>query len=176
VNTLNDAEHGRLRGLIDLGITTTKYTDQNGNLIQSQHSVAQSMAEVEARIKGGKEALDEHKQSTDRLTTAWDIYTAHLGTQALPAIDAMKNKTADLITVLDNNRTAIGAALGTLEHYTLGLDGAAQAIGRIIDGLKWLDQNKDHKVSVTVATGGGGALGGVSVAGGNADASSLFSP
>jgi hypothetical protein len=130
-------------------------TAQNGVIVSGQ-SQADLLGKVEAKTKDARSATDDHTQATNRLDNAWRTYTSHLGEQAMPALTNLSNKTADFITVLDNNRSAIGNITGTLEHYTLGLDGAAAAIGKIIDGLKWLDQNKDHKVTVAVATSGGG--------------------
>jgi hypothetical protein len=79
VTTLNDAEHGRMRGLIDLGVTTSKYTDVNGNLIQSQHSVAQSMAEVDRAVHGGRNSLTDLTTTGDELGKTWQDLTEKMG-------------------------------------------------------------------------------------------------
>lgn len=77
---LTNAEFGRMRGLIDLGITTAKYTDANGNLILASHSVAQAMAEVDAKVKGGRQSLSLLQQSTDALKTDWEQFATGPGT------------------------------------------------------------------------------------------------
>jgi len=83
VSALDNAEHGRMRGLIDLGITTAKYTDANGNLILASHSVAQAMAEVDAKVKDGRNSLTDMQQATNTLNNDWQDLANHGGGKVL---------------------------------------------------------------------------------------------
>jgi hypothetical protein len=71
VTLLDNAEHGRMRGLIDLGITTAKYTDANGNLIPTMRSAAQAMGELDTKLKGGRETLTTLQQDSNTLSNDW---------------------------------------------------------------------------------------------------------
>lgn len=134
----------------------TKATDALG----MSHSKALGVLdELKSKTDGGTNTITENERATNRLNSAWQSYTGHLGERALPILRDVSNKAADFVTVLDNNRNAIGNALGTLQHYTLGLDGAAQSIGKIIDGLKWLDDHKSHDVNVNVRQNSYGPMG-----------------
>jgi hypothetical protein len=86
VSALSNAEFGRMRGLIDLGITTAKYTDANGNLVLAQHSVAQSMAEIDARVKAGRDSLTPLQKATNDLSNDWQDLALKAGP---PLIDAL---------------------------------------------------------------------------------------
>ncbi len=83
VSALSNAEFGRMRGLIDLGITTAKYTDANGNLVLAQHSVAQSMAEVDAKLKDGRKSLTDMQQATNDLSGDWQHFSIDVATPAI---------------------------------------------------------------------------------------------
>jgi len=87
VTALSNAEFGRMRGLIDLGITTAKYTDANGNLVQSQHSVAQAMAEVDAKVKAGRDSLTPLQKATNDLSGDWSDLALRVGPPLLDFLD-----------------------------------------------------------------------------------------
>src|SRR5437016_3890199 len=65
VDLLVKAEQGRLRGLIDLGITTGKYTDAQGNLVNGTKDVSRVMTELDGKLKGGRLTLTEHEQAVN---------------------------------------------------------------------------------------------------------------
>src|SRR5450759_1479788 len=97
VNALSNAEFGRMRGLIDLGITTAKYTDANGNLVASQHSVAQSMAEIDARVKGGRGTLTDLARATNDLSMSWQDLAIKEGPALEAALASLMKFVADKV-------------------------------------------------------------------------------
>lgn len=89
VTLLDAAEHGRLRGLIDLGITTSKYTDAQGNMVASSHNVATAMAEVDAKTKGGRDTITSLQQHSNELNHDWQNLSIKGGPVLLTLLDAI---------------------------------------------------------------------------------------
>jgi len=71
VDLLVKAESGRLKGLIDLGISTGKYTDAQGNLVNGTKDVGKAMAELDAKTKGGRDTLTALQKSSNTLSNDW---------------------------------------------------------------------------------------------------------
>jgi hypothetical protein len=101
VNLLDSAEHGRMRGLIDLGITTAKYTDAQGNLILSSHSVAQAMAEVDAKTKGGRDTLTDLQKDSNTLSNDFQDLSVKGGPVLLTGLDAVVKATTAIYDEFD---------------------------------------------------------------------------
>jgi len=96
VGLLDLAEHGRMRGLIDLGITTGKYTDAQGNLIQSSHSVANAMDEIDQKVKLGKLSLEPLTQAQNDLNNTWQDFAIKNG-------PAFVNEMTNVVNYVANN-------------------------------------------------------------------------
>src|SRR5207247_7108468 len=71
VDILSNAEHGRMRGLIDLGITTKELTDADGNLLGGQRAIAMAMGEVDKAVAGGRDTISAVDQNTNELNNSW---------------------------------------------------------------------------------------------------------
>jgi hypothetical protein len=100
VQALSNAEFGRMRGLIDLGITTAKYTDANGNLVLAQHSVAQSMAEVDAKLSKGRDTLTPLTRATNDLSNDWQDLAIKAGTPLIEVLGKVAGGLDDVLTSL----------------------------------------------------------------------------
>lgn len=87
VDTLNAAEHGRMRGLIDLGITTKQLVDDNGNLLKGQAAVGEAMKEVDAKVKGGRDSMTDLQKSTNALSNDWQNMAEQMGPVLIGALD-----------------------------------------------------------------------------------------
>lgn len=133
VNLIDNAEHGHMRGLIDLGITTAKYTDANGNLIPKLQSVKQAMAELDPKLKGGRQTLSESTQASNNLHDAWDKLSNQDGPGLSAAIVDVKNKAADMI----NNWMDFANNPDVWSHLQTGL---IYWIGGLKDALGWIGQ------------------------------------
>jgi hypothetical protein len=71
VDLLEKAEHGRMKGLIDLGITTGKYTDAQGNLVNGTKDVSKAMTELDEKLKGGRNTITSLQQHSNELNNDW---------------------------------------------------------------------------------------------------------
>jgi hypothetical protein len=74
VGLLIKAEQGRMKGLIDLGVTTGKYTDSQGNLIHGSKDVRIAMEELDAKIKDGRQSISEEDQATNSMGITWQKF------------------------------------------------------------------------------------------------------
>ena len=95
------AEHGRTRGLIDLGITTTKYTDSAGNVINQGKNMALVMKEIDDKTKGGRDTLTETQKISNRLSNDWQDLSKNGGPVLLTLLDAVISKVDDLYKWFD---------------------------------------------------------------------------
>lgn len=116
VDILGKAESGRMKGLIDLGITTSKYVDAQGNLVAGSKDVAGAMDQVDAKVKGGRDTLTDAEKAHDRLAGTWQ----HMANQDGPALEA------GLARVLDS-----------IDKTTTGFNNTGDALDRLIAHPGW---------------------------------------
>src|SRR5229473_1284876 len=87
VDIINKAEHGRVRGLVDLGITSGKYVDSSGNVIDANHNMAKVMAELDAKTAHGRDTMTETSQVTHKLGNDWQDIANIAGPPLINTID-----------------------------------------------------------------------------------------
>jgi hypothetical protein len=102
VKLINNAEHGRLRGLIDLGITSAKYVDSSGHVINANKNMARVMAELDAKTKGGRNTMTTLTQDSNRLSNDWQHLAQTGGPVLITAIDKVVLAAQGLYDVFDN--------------------------------------------------------------------------
>jgi len=101
VDLVNQAEHGRLRGLIDLGISTTKYTDAQGNLVAGSKNVQLAFEELDQRTKRGRDTLTETQQISNRLSMDWQDLAKKGGPVLETELDLILRKVDDIYNAFD---------------------------------------------------------------------------
>jgi hypothetical protein len=124
VSLVNNAEHGRLRGLIDLGITTGQYVDSQGNLIKGSKDVGRAMNELDQKTADGRKTLLETQQTANRLGNDWQDLAHRGGPVIEGALDAVLLKAEDLYNWFD--------AIGQDDHLW------ATISARLVDMAKWI--------------------------------------
>jgi hypothetical protein len=156
VTLLIAAEHGRMKGLIDLGVTTAKYTDAQGNLIPSMHSAKQAMGELDGKLKGGRDTLTSLQQHSNELNNDWQNLSHKGGPVLLTLLDAVTK-----------------ALIGVYDWFDkIGKDNKlwSQISDRLVNMGTWihdwiiqpLQEANDWYWKMANATGGGYSPGGVS--------------
>ena len=95
------AEHGRFRGLVDLGIVSAKYVDSSGNIIKANHSAAHAMAELDAKTAHGRDTIIDSKKQWNRLTNDWQDVASRGGPQLEKAISAVEGAVAGVWEAFD---------------------------------------------------------------------------
>jgi hypothetical protein len=87
VDLLIKAEQGRMKGLIDLGISTSKYTDAQGNLVNGTKDVSKAMAELDEKTKHGRDSLTSLQQHSNELNNDWHQLSLKGGPVLLELLD-----------------------------------------------------------------------------------------
>jgi len=91
VDLLQKAEVGRLRGLIDLGVSTGKYTDAQGNLINGTKDVGRAMDELDKKTAHGRETLIPLIQAENELNNTWQSFAIKYGPAFIAEMTAVVN-------------------------------------------------------------------------------------
>jgi len=172
-NLLILAEHGRTRGLIDLGITTTKYTDAQGNVINQGKNMALVMAEVDARTAGARDTTTQTTQATNRLSNDWQDIANNVGPPLLSLLDGVL-RGADFIVQklkeLGANKDwadVVSAGFGGIQNTVVGLIQDVQTlVGWLQNAVNWLHATSQASSSVSQLGSSGRQHGGPVFAGG----------
>jgi len=101
VDLLVKAEQGRFRGLIDLGISTGKYSDAQGNLVNGTKDVSRAMDELDKKTANGRETLSSLQQSSNTLSNDWQDLANRGGPGLISAIDGAVKKGDELYQWFD---------------------------------------------------------------------------
>jgi hypothetical protein len=101
VDLLIKAEQGRMKGLIDLGITTGKYTDAQGNLVNGTKDVSKAMAELDDKTKKGRESTTELHQAQNTLSNDWQDMANRGGPSLVGALDSIVQKVDEIYQAFD---------------------------------------------------------------------------
>jgi hypothetical protein len=162
VGLVNKAEHGRYKGLIDLGITMKGYIDSQGNVIGGAKSEAGAIDELEKRTAHGRDTLTETEQAQNRLNHSWEDVANRVGPPILDLITAVANGLDWVVRGLNSigaNKdwnVALSMGLGKVQDAVVGI---VKGIGQFIAGLQWIASNASR---IMGGVGGvGGALHGV---------------
>ena len=133
------AEHGRLKGLSDLGVTTTKFIDAQGNQVASSHDVAKALAEVDARSAHGRDTLNQTAQATNSLGNSWQDIVNIAGPPLVGLLDDVL-KSADWVLhslkQLGENKEwnkMLHDSFGGLQHDVQVLLAGAQKLKELYD-------------------------------------------
>ncbi len=138
VDTLNAAEHGRMKGLIDLGITTKQLTDANGNLLKGQNAVGAAMNEVDKKVAHGRDTLTDMQKSSNDLNNSWQDLAKAGG----PKLEGVL---ADVVGIADLTMKFF-QAMGHDNSLWNAIEDRLIAIAKwlrsyIVDPLQWINQN-----------------------------------
>src|SRR5439155_6630227 len=158
VALVNNAEHGRLRGLIDLGITSKEYVDSSGNVVNANKNMALVMAELDAKTAHGRQTTTQMSQATNRLSNDWQNVANEVGPSLLQMLDAILKAADFLVQKLkelgankDWNR-AISAGLGTIQNQIIGV---VSDFRDLIAAIQWLSS---HAAAINAATSSAGHM------------------
>jgi hypothetical protein len=141
------AESGRFKGLIDLGISTGKYTDAQGNLINGTKDVGRAMAELDPKIDHGRETLTKTSQATNKLSNDWQDIATIAGPPLLGMISGIADAGDWLVRKLkelgDNKdwNNALSAGFGMVQR---AIEDTALGLQKLIDGIQWVIDNGGH--------------------------------
>ena len=144
INLVNGAEHGRVRGLVDLGITSAKYVDSSGKVVDANHNMTKVMAELDDKTAHGRDTLTATEKATNRLSGDWEEMANIVGPPLLGLFDGIVNG-ADWILrklkELGENKDwikGVSAAFGIWQNLVLGI---AHQIGLIVSAIDWVITN-----------------------------------
>jgi hypothetical protein len=170
-NLLILAEHGRTRGLIDLGITTAKYTDAQGNVINQGKNMALVMAEVDQRTAGARDTTTQTTQATNKLSNDWQDIANNVGPPLLSLLAGVLQGADFLVQKLKElgaNKdwaNVVSAGFGAIQTTVVGLiDDVKTLVGWLQDAVNWL--HATSQASSTVRPPMGRQSGGPVFAGG----------
>jgi hypothetical protein len=175
VALVNNAEHGRMRGLIDLGITSKAYVDSQGNVINANKNMGVVMYELDQKIAHGRETTTEMTQATNKLSNDWQDMANQVGPPLIGLFSAVVEKAEWIITKLkelgankDWNK-AISAGLGVIQDWLIKV---VQGFRDVMAAVQWIiDRGND--LSNALSSGGGSAGGGSRARGGRAGGGSV---
>lgn len=177
-NLMIAAEHGRTRGLIDLGITTAKYTDAQGNVIDMGKNMAKVMEEVDKKTAHGRDTLTQTAKSSNDLSNDWQDIANIAGPPLLGLLDGVL-KGADSVLrklkELGQNKdwaNAMNTLWGGIDNTIVGIiQDVENTWGLLSDFFNWLGINNARAGHGRILGRGGsvaigGRAGGVKAAGG----------
>jgi hypothetical protein len=102
VDLVNKAEHGRFRGLVDLGLVTKAQIGADGELIVGTKDIAAAMAVLEQRTKDGTSALTDDQKATNELGNAWQSFATGPGMELQRSLTNAKQIAAELWQVFQS--------------------------------------------------------------------------
>lgn len=133
VDLVNKAEHGRMRGLVDLGIVTKNQVGADGDLLVGSKTIAQAITELKKKTDDGTKALTDDQQATKELGNHWHDFAVGPGGELQRAFTNAKDIANLFVTLmgeqkfwdlLDTNIISVGKHL---EDWIPGLNLAMQA-------------------------------------------------
>jgi hypothetical protein len=144
VDIINKAEHGRVRGLVDLGITSAKYVDSSGNVIAANHKMAEVMVELDAKTAHGRDTMTETSKATNKLSNDWQDIANNVGPPLLGMLDGILRGADWLVQKLKElgaNKDwndALATGFGVVQD---AINDAAGALRGLLGGIQWLIDN-----------------------------------
>ncbi len=124
---VNGAEHGRVRGLVDLGITSAKYVDSTGKVVNANHNMTKVMAELDAKTKGGRDTLTSLQKSSNKLSNDWQDLSQKGG----PVLTTLLDTTVNLVSGIYDGFDRLGkddALWGAISDRLVKLAGLSASI------------------------------------------------
>jgi hypothetical protein len=159
VGLVDKAEHGRYKGLIDLGIVMKDYIDSQGNVIGGAKNEAGAMDALEQKTAHGRDTLTQTEQAQNRLNHSWEDLANRVGPPILDLITGVANLLDWVVRGLNsigaNKDWNIALSMG-FGHVQDVLVGVVQGIEKLIAGLQWIATNASR-----IMGGIGSALHGV---------------
>ena len=126
---LIDAEHGRMLGLISLGISAKEINDIEGK----NATQAQKNAELEAlltqKLHGARESTSQLKQSQDQLSVTWERMSNDNGPALSSMLATVIGKTDDFLNLLRNSDW------GGFDNVLTTIAGGLHQVGIEIDNV-----------------------------------------